>query len=244
MWRNATATAGSSPWLRGAFALRPRPERGLWSLRHAAAALKCAEAEPRAARRPAQVSCGQSHCLAVSSDGRAFAWGAARHGRLGLGAATVAALPRDPADRRDAYAAAPAPIPALGGVRVVCVAAGLKHSLACDTAGVCYAWGLARYGRLGLDDWEALPTEAGPGGGGEGTGGDARAWHQATPTAITALRGVTVAQVAPPHRCFCSCYCLCLCFCFCCCCCCAAAAAAAAVAATTAGAVASRGRCR
>lgn len=34
----------------------------------------------------AEVSCGESHVAAVTSDGHVYAWGAGSHGRLGTGA--------------------------------------------------------------------------------------------------------------------------------------------------------------
>ncbi len=34
---------------------------------------------------PTQIACGDSHNLALSAEGRVFAWGSGAYGRLGLG---------------------------------------------------------------------------------------------------------------------------------------------------------------
>jgi len=43
---------------------------------------------------------------------------------------------------------APAPVAALGGVRILHVAAGLAHTAACCDAGGAYAWGWNADGQL------------------------------------------------------------------------------------------------
>lgn len=43
---------------------------------------------------------------------------------------------------------APAPVPSLGGVRIVRIAAGLAHTAACCEAGGAYAWGWNSDGQL------------------------------------------------------------------------------------------------
>ena len=43
---------------------------------------------------------------------------------------------------------APAPVKALGGIRIVCIAAGLAHTAACCDAGGAYAWGWNADGQL------------------------------------------------------------------------------------------------
>ena len=84
------------------------------------------------------VSAGHHHTLVVLDDGSLWAFGDNSEGQLGVGAAA-----------RD-RAATPRPVEALGGERVVSVAAGGSHSLAATATGAVFAFGARRDGALGL----------------------------------------------------------------------------------------------
>jgi alpha-tubulin suppressor-like RCC1 family protein len=84
------------------------------------------------------IAAGQNFSLAVSSDGRAYAWGGNAHGELGNGNTTDQMTP--------------VPVAADGILtnRVIAtVAAGSYHSLAVTTDGQVLAWGYNRTGALG-----------------------------------------------------------------------------------------------
>lgn len=87
--------------------------------------------------RWAQVVAGTSHTLAVSTDGRLFAWGSNKNGQLGIGIA----------------ASQSHPVPVFLPIGVVghCaqIAAGNAHSLALTTEGQLFAWGDNDHGQLG-----------------------------------------------------------------------------------------------
>ena len=61
---------------------------------------------------------------------------------------TVTYAGRDDGGAAAAMVRAPAPVKALGGIRIVCVAAGLAHTAACCDAGGAYAWGWNADGQL------------------------------------------------------------------------------------------------
>ncbi|MCU0782392.1 MAG: hypothetical protein MUF04_15030, partial [Akkermansiaceae bacterium] len=86
-----------------------------------------------------QVAAGNSHCLALCSDGSVAAWGNNSNGQLGNGYTYNSPLPV---------------LTNLGAVppdqRVVAVAAGHSHSLALCSDGALLAWGENRYGQLGV----------------------------------------------------------------------------------------------
>lgn len=82
------------------------------------------------------VAAGDSHSLALGSDGRVYAWGANVCGRLGTGTA--------------APQLAPAPVTGFpDGVIITAIAAGSEHSLAAAADGAVYAWGRNAFGQLG-----------------------------------------------------------------------------------------------
>ncbi|MGI4871017.1 MAG: RCC1 domain-containing protein [Janthinobacterium lividum] len=82
----------------------------------------------------AQVAAGRSHSLALTTEGRAYAWGTNRTGELGPG------LPVDDAPH-------PAPVPVPG--HYAQVVAGNGYSLALDAEGQLWAWGSNFSGVLG-----------------------------------------------------------------------------------------------
>ncbi|WP_345800162.1 fibronectin type III domain-containing protein [Microbacterium sp. AZCO] len=83
--------------------------------------------------RVVDVAAGDYHSLAVTADGRVFAWGANFSGQLGDGTTT---------DR-------PTPVAVAGITDAVAVAAGQGFSLAATADGHVYAWGQNQYGQLG-----------------------------------------------------------------------------------------------
>ena len=97
--------------------------------------------------RVVSVAAGPSHSLAIAADGRAFGWGLASHGRLGLGN-----RPLHIDDDGDAFAAEPLPLHSLAGAGARAVAAGAAHALCLMDGGQLYVWGAARAGRLGFDE--------------------------------------------------------------------------------------------
>ena len=90
---------------------------------------------PTSRVRFAQVSAGQSHSLAVGSDGNLYAWGNNQNGQLGDGTTT------------NQTASTMATTPA--GKRFVQVAAGGSHSMALDRDGTVWTWGSNEKGQLG-----------------------------------------------------------------------------------------------
>ena len=75
---------------------------------------------------------GGSHSLALSSEGKVFAWGLGEGGRLGHGECNLALYPKRVSTISDAEF----------------VAAGHSHS-GCIVKGEIYTWGIGTYGRLG-----------------------------------------------------------------------------------------------
>ncbi len=88
------------------------------------------------------VAGGYEHWLALTSEGRIYAWGRNRDGQLGIGSTD--------SDRHKT----PQEVPASGvlsGRSVVAIAAGQAHSLVLTSDGRIATWGLNRYGELGVD---------------------------------------------------------------------------------------------
>lgn len=88
--------------------------------------------------RVQSVAIGYGHVLALTKDGRVFAWGKNFYGQLGVG------------DHRDK--SAPQLVSHLEEERIVEVQAGQYHSLARTEAGAVFAWGYNRDYELGLND--------------------------------------------------------------------------------------------
>ncbi|GAA4426893.1 hypothetical protein GCM10023188_09430 [Pontibacter saemangeumensis] len=79
---------------------------------------------------------GNSHTLALDSDGRVWAWGNGEYGQLGNSASTDETKPVMVRG-------------ALEGIKVEKIAAGAYHSMALDEEGNVYTWGYGRDGQLG-----------------------------------------------------------------------------------------------
>jgi alpha-tubulin suppressor-like RCC1 family protein/predicted Ser/Thr protein kinase len=95
------------------------------------------------------VSAGESHSLALLSDGTVMAWGSDAAGQLGDGPQATGDCEAGPCRRR------PMPVPGLENV--VAIAAGFRHSLALLDDGRLMAWGWDAFGQLG--DGAGSPEE-------------------------------------------------------------------------------------
>ncbi|XP_053729403.1 probable E3 ubiquitin-protein ligase HERC3 isoform X2 [Synchiropus splendidus] len=89
-----------------------------------------------------QVSCGDSHCLALTQGGDVFSWGSNSHGQLGQGkTVTLEHQPR--------------PVRALCGTPATQVSAGAAHTLVLTLGGLVYCCGANLHGQLGLNRVDA-----------------------------------------------------------------------------------------
>ena len=84
------------------------------------------------------VSAGRQHSLALDSDGNIYAWGYNSYGQLGDGTTT---------DRHSPIQVSEGSI--LEGKDITSVSAGASYSLALDSDGSVYAWGMNYKGQLG-----------------------------------------------------------------------------------------------
>ena len=116
------------------------------------------------------IAAGNNNSLALTTDGKVYAWGYNEYGQLGLSTSGF-----------DADKDSPTLITALSIITVSSIAAGAFHSLALTTDEEVYAWGYNYYGQLGLDT----------------SGIDA---DEKSPTLITALSNITVSSIAAGNR--------------------------------------------
>ncbi len=79
------------------------------------------------------VSAGDSHSLALKSDGTVWAWGPNGHGQIGTGSTETELLP----------------VQVLSLTDVIEISAGASYSLAVKSDGTVWAWGSNTYGELG-----------------------------------------------------------------------------------------------
>ncbi|MBK8475467.1 MAG: hypothetical protein IPL39_03935 [Opitutaceae bacterium] len=87
------------------------------------------------------LAAGYSHSLALSADGRVFAWGSGQYGQLGnglIGSGTTSNLPVAVTTSGD-----------IDGRALVAIAAGESHCLALSSDGRVYTWGRNHRGQLG-----------------------------------------------------------------------------------------------
>lgn len=84
------------------------------------------------------VHSGGKHALALTLDGKVFAWGEGEDGKLGLGNRLTMDKPRI--------------IDSLLSKKIRDIACGSSHSAAITSSGELYTWGLGEYGRLGHGD--------------------------------------------------------------------------------------------
>ncbi|XP_078386063.1 putative E3 ubiquitin-protein ligase HERC4 [Cetorhinus maximus] len=88
-----------------------------------------------------QVACGNHHSLALSKDGKLFAWGQNTYGQLGLGT-------------KGGSEDSPQCVTSLTGMPVAQITAGGEHSFALSLSGAVFGWGRNNHGQLGLKDTE------------------------------------------------------------------------------------------
>lgn len=106
-----------------------------------------------AGRRVIAIACGGTHMLALSAEGKVFAWGSSDHGELGTGS----------------YEAGLVPVAVDGAVdglvfnqTMVAIAAGDAHNLALGADGTVYAWGIENDGVLGIASEDYIPVPVTP----------------------------------------------------------------------------------
>src|SRR5665647_2508062 len=92
------------------------------------------------------VAAGDSHTVALQSDGTVVAWGSNFYGQMGDGTTT--------------QRLSPVAVPGLTGV--VAVSAGVSHTVAVKSDGTVVAWGWNNYGQLGdgTTTWRLSPVAA------------------------------------------------------------------------------------
>ncbi|WP_372735878.1 RCC1 domain-containing protein [Nocardioides sp.] len=117
------------------------------------------------------ISAGDSHSLALASDGAVYAWGRGDSGQLGNGstATTTQSTP---------VAVITSGTP-MADKTITAIAAGAKHNLALDSAGAVFAWGRGNGGQIG-----------------NGTVPTARTLPAAVTTAGTPMEGKTITAIA------------------------------------------------
>lgn len=92
------------------------------------------------------LSCGDTHSMALSRDGKVYAWGAAAFGQLGI-----------PVDEKKLpinnegiiYAPMPYQVKAIDNKRIIAISCGEAHSLVLASSGHLYSFGAYGCGQLG-----------------------------------------------------------------------------------------------
>ncbi len=98
-------------------------------------------------RKVVSVAAGAQHSVAVTDDGRVYAWGSTANGRLGVGATTAFGF---------SYPTQVVSSGTLSGRFIRAVVSGGSsgaHTLALDSGGTLYAWGANDRGQLGVGDF-------------------------------------------------------------------------------------------
>lgn len=96
-----------------------------------------------------KVACGSYHSFAVGKDGSVWAWGLNNFAETGI---------PDDAGSDDAVILRPTKVAALSNYRVVDIAGGEHHSVACSEAGELLTWGRLDGHQVGVKD-EVLTEE-------------------------------------------------------------------------------------
>ena len=101
-----------------------------------------------------QISAGTVHNLALTKDGKVFAWGSSQGGQLGLSEEFLLSLPNF---KNNYFIYEPIMIPYFEE-NIISIGCGEAHSCAVDIKGKAYSWGYGSSGQLGLgfceDDFE------------------------------------------------------------------------------------------
>lgn len=95
-----------------------------------------------------KISCGDSHTMALDSEGKLYAWGAAACGQLGL--ENLATLPKD--GEGNPYEPEPKIVSFFENLKVESVACGESHTLVLVEGGTLYSFGNSSCGQLGYMD--------------------------------------------------------------------------------------------
>lgn len=94
------------------------------------------------------IACGDSHSMAVDSEGRLYSWGAAACGQLGLD--NLTSLPKD--SEGNPYQPEPSVVTFFENVKVLSVSCGEAHTLVLCEGGVIYSFGGSSCGQLGYPE--------------------------------------------------------------------------------------------
>lgn len=92
-----------------------------------------------------KISCGDSHTMAIDSDGKLYAWGAAACGQLGID--NLSGLPKD--GEGNPYEPDPKLVGFFENIKVESVACGESHTLVLVEGGTLYSFGNSTCGQLG-----------------------------------------------------------------------------------------------
>ncbi|KAL1326783.1 hypothetical protein AAHE18_13G253000 [Arachis hypogaea] len=87
-----------------------------------------------------QIACGDSHCLALTTEGEVLSWGRNQNGQLGLGTANDSLVPQK--------------VQEFQGEKMIMVACGWRHTICVSCSGAVYTTGWSKYGQLGHGDFE------------------------------------------------------------------------------------------
>ena len=95
------------------------------------------------------ISCGTAHNLALTTDGKIFAWGSSQGGQLGIPENLLLNMPNF---AENYYISQPLIIPNLSnnGINIIKISCGEAHSIALSDKGEVYSWGFGSNGQLGL----------------------------------------------------------------------------------------------
>ena len=98
---------------------------------------------------------GDGHCLAVSSNGNTFSWGACACGQLGI------EISQKPILDSEGYPVQPIPtiVSRLQHIKIKSIACGSAHTLALSSNGDVYSWGGSGCGQLGHSNISQFPKD-------------------------------------------------------------------------------------
>ena len=98
---------------------------------------------------------GDGHCLAVSSNGNTFSWGACACGQLGI------EISQNPILDSEGYPVQPIPtiVSRLQHIKIKSIACGSAHTLALSSNGDVYSWGGSGCGQLGHSNISQFPKD-------------------------------------------------------------------------------------
>jgi regulator of chromosome condensation len=94
--------------------------------------------------KPVKIACGSYHSFVLDSQGRVFGWGLNQYGQVGHKI--------DPDDEESKMQLKPRLVEALAPYKIVDIAGGEHHSVACTDDGKLLTWGRVEGHLLGLDE--------------------------------------------------------------------------------------------